>query len=212
MDIFLSVGNTANKAQEDFVCAVESRLRSEGLNPRTVGRNHFSLEAPLKTVTELVDQCAGTVVIALERLYFPEGIERRNGPKQSSLTNISLPTPWNQIEAALSYSRGLPLLVIVANEVRSEGLLEPGYDWYVQRVQPTEASLHTPEFNGVLASWKCKLAPRLKTAKATPDPSQMTVGQLIAGLRPAQLWTILGALAALIGGTFALGARLAGGA
>ena len=212
MDIFLSVGSTANQAQEDFVRAVESRLRSEGLNPRTVGRNHFSAEAPLKTVTELLDQCVGTLVIALERSYFPQGVERRNGTKESALTEICLPTPWNQIEAALSYSRNLPLLVVVAHEVKPEGLLEPGYDWYVQRVEATESSLHTPEFNGVLASWKSKLRPGSERGKSLPDPSTMTVGQLLAALKPAQLWGLMIALAAFAGGAFALGAKLSGGA
>ena len=212
LDIFVSVGGTANDEQEAFVRAVEERLRSEGLNPHTVGRNTFSSDAPLKTVTELLDKCSGTVVIALERLYFPSGAERRNGPKQSLLAETSLPTPWNQIEAALSYSRGLPLLVIVADGIRSEGLLEPGYDWYVQRVEPTAMSLHSNEFNGVLASWKNKVAGRPKRQAQSVDPAQMTVGQILAAVKPAQLWSVLIALVALVAGAFGLGVRLSGGA
>lgn len=60
INVFLSVGNVANREQEDFVQAIESRLRSEGLNPLTLGRNHFSSEAPLKAITELMDTCEGT--------------------------------------------------------------------------------------------------------------------------------------------------------
>ena len=55
LDIFVSVGGTANERQEKFVQAVEERLRSEGLVPHTVGRNTFSAGAPLKTVTDLID-------------------------------------------------------------------------------------------------------------------------------------------------------------
>lgn len=36
-DIFVSVGSTATKKQEDFVHAVEERLRVEGLLPHTIG-------------------------------------------------------------------------------------------------------------------------------------------------------------------------------
>jgi len=67
--VFVSVGSTSTKSQEDFVRAVEDRLRIEGLEPHTVGRNTFGSEAPLKTVTQLMDKCAGAVVIALERTY-----------------------------------------------------------------------------------------------------------------------------------------------
>lgn len=211
-DIFVSVGGTASDEQESFVLAVEERLRSEGFNPRTVGRNTFSSDAPLKTVTDLLDRCSGTVVIALERLYFPSGTEKRNGSKQTDLKEVSISTPWNQIEAALSYNRGLPLLVIVAEGVRSEGLLEPGYDWYVQRVNPTAMSLNTNEFNGVLASWKNKVAGRSKVKLQSIDPAHMSIGQLLLAVKPAQLWSILVAVIGLIAGSFALGVRLSGGA
>ena len=212
LDVFVSVGCTANEEQEAFVRAVEDRLRAEGLSPHTVGRNTFSSEAPLKTVTDLLDKCRGTVVIALERVYFPLGIEKRNGPNQVTLGQTSLPTPWNQIEAALSYGRGLPLLVLVADGIRSEGLLEPGYDWYVQRVAPTADALHSNEFNGVLASWKQKIQAAPKNISSTDDPSEMTVGQILAAMKPAQLWSVLAAFSAAVAGAFALGLRLSGGA
>jgi hypothetical protein len=134
LNVFVSVGGTATEQQEAFVRAVEDRLRSEGLVPHTVGRNTFSADAPLKTVTELLDRCSGTVVIALERSYFASGTEKRGGPKESALADIRLPTPWNQIEAAMAYARGLPLLLVVEAGLKSEGLLERGYDWYVQWV------------------------------------------------------------------------------
>jgi hypothetical protein len=128
LSVFVSVGGTATEHQEAFVRAVEDRLRSEGLVPHTVGRNTFSADAPLKTVVELLDTCSGAVVIALERSYFPSGAEQRGGPKEVALTDVKLPTPWNQIEAAMAYARGLPLMVIVEAGLKSEGLLEHGYD------------------------------------------------------------------------------------
>ena len=208
--IFLSVGTTANEAQEQFVKAVEDRLSSEGLIPRTVGRNTFSSDAPLKAVTELMNLCDGAVIIALERTYFPAGIDKRGGPKEALLSEIRLPTPWNQIEAAMAYSRRLPLLVIVESGLKSEGLLERGYDWYVQWVDAVPASLHTLEFNGVLADWKSKV----ESYKATETSlrksyDDLAIRDLIAGLKPAQLWSIISAIAALAGGAFALGVKLA---
>ncbi|WP_428420273.1 hypothetical protein [Methylibium sp.] len=211
LNVFVSVGGTATERQEAFVRAVEDRLRSEGLVPHTVGRNTFSADAPLKTVTELLDKCSGTVVIALERMHFESGTEKRGGPKELPLRDISLPTPWNQIEAAMAYSRGHPLMVIVESGLRSEGLLERGNDWYVQWVQPDAAALGTTEFNGVLASWKQKLLQPPKPSISAKAPAELTVAELIGGLKATQLWSVLGALAVLVGGAFALGAKLSGG-
>lgn len=211
LNIFVSVGGTATDQQEAFVRAVEDRLRIEGLIPHTVGRNAFSSDAPLKTITELLDKCSGTVVIALERTYFASGLEKRGGLQELLLSDIKLPTPWNQIEAAMAYSRGHPLMVIMEIGLKSEGLLERGNDWYVQWVNPDSAALNTAEFNGVIASWKQKMLQRPKKLGIPKAPSELTISELIGGLKAAQLWSVLGALTALAGGAFALGGKLLGG-
>ena len=212
-EIFLSVGGTSNDEQERFVQAVENRLRAEGLTPNTVGRNKFSVDAPLRTVEKLMDECVGTVILALERSYFPTGVEKRGGERETSISNIVLPTPWNHIEAAMAYSRRLPLLVIVQEGLKHEGLLEPGYDWYVQTVPLDESYLSSSQFNGLLASWKNKIDAKASIKSgANPieiiDVSQMTVGQILGALKPSHLWSVLGASCAALAGAYALGAQL----
>jgi hypothetical protein len=210
--VFVSVGSTANDTQEAFVRAVEDRLRTEGLIPHTVGRNTFSSDSPFKAVTELMNRCSGVVVIAFERLHVAQGSEKRGGPKESTLSDVKIATAWNQIEAAMAYCRGFPLLVLVEEGLRADGLLEKGLDWYVQTVKVDPSSLHTQVFNGVLADWKEKLGARAKrSTDATPNPGDLTVAQLLGALKPAQLWSALAALAGLIAAAFALGAKLIGG-
>ncbi|MBK0325946.1 hypothetical protein I5535_01430 [Rhodobacteraceae bacterium F11138] len=158
-----------------------------------------------------MDRCVGTIVLALERTHFPTGTERRGGDKEKALSNTVLATPWNQIEATMAYSRGLPLLVIVEEGVKHEGLLEPGYDWYVQTVPLNKDYLNSTEFNGVLASWKTKVSgtkPNGNRSKEEKNIEKMSVAQLIGSLKPAQLWSAVLALCAAIGGAFSLGANL----
>lgn len=209
-NIFISVGGTANEKQESFVSAIESRLKSEYLIPNTVGRNKFSCDSPLKTIVELLDECSGTIIIALERTYFPMGIEKRGGRMESTISDVKFPTPWNQIEAAMAYSKGQPIMLIIEDGLRNEGLIEQGHDWYVLRVKLDNSSLYSPEFNGVLSSWKkkveeyqSKLITNVNTKKI--DPSTLTIGEIIKGLKPAQLWAILVALAGVISGAFFIG-------
>lgn len=211
LNVFVSVGGPATDKQEAFVRAVEDRLRIEGFIPHTVGRNAFSSDAPLKTITELLDKCSATVVIALERTYFASGLEKRGGLQELPLSDIKLATPWNQIEAAMAYSRGHPLMVIMEIGLKSEGLLERGNDWYVQWVNLDSAALSTPEFNGVIASWKQKVLQQPKKLGIPKALSELTIAELIGGLKASQLWSVLGALIALAGGAFALGAKLLGG-
>ncbi|MEP6926036.1 MAG: hypothetical protein ABI834_00300 [Ginsengibacter sp.] len=215
INVFLSVGGTANQNQETFVCAIEDRLRSEGLIPNTVGRNKFSSDAPLVAVKELMNECFGTIVIALERTFLSMGSEKRGGTKEAQLQNLKYPTPWNQIEAAIAYSKGLPLMLIVEEGIKTEGLLEKGNDWYVMYVKAEASSLTTTEFNGVLSSWRKKVEEyQVNTTKSIEkkspklNASELTIGELINSLKPGQLWGLLATLATLIAGAFALGAKL----
>lgn len=213
MDVFVSVGTGLSSEQEAFVSAVEQRLVAIGLTPRTIGRNTFSADAPLHAVSELMDKCGGAVVIALERFHFPRGEERRGTDRQDALTDVRMPTAWNQIEAAMAYQRGIPLLVIVDPSLRKDGLLERGNDWYVQELPIEPSSLNAPAFSGILESWRGRLvANENNPSKPSKpfDPSSMSIGQLIAALKPAHFWATLVALLAALGAAFAIGAKLFG--
>lgn len=209
--VFVSVGTTSSEQQESFVRAIEDRLRTEGLSPHTLGRDTWSADAPLRVITELMDRCVGVVVVALERTYYPSGIERRGGPRETKVIEVKLPTPWNHIEAAMGHTRGLPLMVIAETGIKSEGLIDGGHEWYVQWVRPEIAALNSAEFNGVLASWKRKLLQKPKRASHPSNPSEFTIVDLIGSLKLAQLWGLLGAVAALLASAFALGAKLFSG-
>ena len=100
--------------------------------------------------------------------------------------------------------------------MRCEGLLERGYDWYVQFCKPDAAALSTAEFNGVLASWKTKIAQNSSNGTSVEgsatalDVAQMSVGQLLGSLKPGQLWAVIGIAAVVVSGAFAMGAKLIG--
>lgn len=209
--VFISVGGTATQQQEDFVKYIEDRLRSEDLIPNTIGRNKFSADSPLKSIKDLMDECSGILVVALERTYFETGIEKRGSANEITLSTTKFATPWNQIESAIAYAKNLPILVIVEEGIRAEGLLEKGYDWYVMTVKPNQNSLSTVEFNGVLASWKSKVEalslsknnPAVEKKKVVPD--ELTIGDLVSNMKPAQLWGVLGAIIALMAAIFVIG-------
>jgi len=182
MKIFLSVGKTSTPAQEDFVRAIEGYLQANGFIPQTVGRTYFSSLQPLKTIDTLMNECCGTIILAFERLYVADAVERRGSAQSNALNNIKLPTVWNQIEATMAYVRGQPLLVIIEHGIKSEGLLEKGYDWYVQWVELDKSVLTMPEFLGVFADWK-KRAEQYYTAKLQSVPAVQTAD---VQLTPAQ--------------------------
>ena len=212
MNVYVSVG-VYNAQQEEFVRNVEERLRVEGLVPQTVGRNVFTADSPFLAVNELMDKCRGVVVIALERLHIETGVEKNGGPGEAPLRGVKVCTPWNHIEASLGYARRLPLLVIVQEGVRADGFLERTLGRNVQTVTLDRAALNSATFNGVLASWKEKLAAAAtpappKPAEAALDVEKLTIGELLGKLRPGHLRATVGGAIAALAGAFALGAKL----
>jgi hypothetical protein len=153
-NIFLSVGHALTSEQKQFVDAVGALLTSHDLVPRTVGRTDFADRQPLKHIAEVLRLCSGTIVVALKRIQITAGSELNDSSVTSDITNVSLPTVWNQIEAAMAYSMGQPLLTIVETGLRNEGVLEDGYDWYVKWLDLTPASLAEPAFLKTFAAWK----------------------------------------------------------
>jgi len=200
IDVFMSIGRTATDQQDRFVAAVERLLTEHGLTPR---RATWSSVQPLKKVEEVLATCCGTVIVAFERLVANEALELRGGAKQKRIADLRLPTVWNQIEAALGYSRGYPLLVICENGLRSEGLLEKGYDWYVQLLDIDPREVDTPEFRGVFEDWNERVKNFHETrsalsTKGLPNPAEAAVAELLGALKPAQLWGTLAALVSVI--------------
>ena len=153
INVFISVGKPFTKQQEDFVARLEGHLQQNGFRPRTVGRTDFTHSKPLQLVDNLMDKCAGWLIIAFERITIEKGFDRRGSTQQQVIADEKITTPWNQIESAFAYAKRIPVLVVKEDCVRGEGLLEKGYDWYVHSTPLTQDFMQSPEFAGTFKSW-----------------------------------------------------------
>jgi hypothetical protein len=216
MDVFVSVGTGLSPSQEAFVSAVEAKLRAEGFIPHTLNRNDWSTLAPLKAVIELMGRCRGAVILGLERYRFPSGTERWEATEQKKLGRIAFATTWNQIEAAIAYLRGLPLLVVADENVKQDGLLEPGNDWFVASMKIEPDALHSDMFAGLLRDWCARVragAAAVSPAAGPEEISKLSMREFVARLRVGEAWIAVGIAAGILGsavtGAFTLGVKLA---
>lgn len=206
-NVYLSVGRGYTVAYQGFVEEFERHLSAVGLTSQTVGRNYYKNQEPLKAIADCMRDCSGAVVLAFERVRITDGIDMPGGTAEVTLRDAKIPTVWNQIEAAMAYSLGLPLLVVVQQGLRQEGLLDNGYQWYVV-TEPFDSSLFSkPSFTGVLTHWKKQVegAPGLRQSNADPDIGAIGVGRLISMLKPAQFWATAAAIVGLIVGAGYIG-------
>ena len=131
MNIFLSVGTTYLEQQEQFVMAFETFLRNNGCECLTVGRRYFGVLQPVVQVKNRMKDADAVVVLAFTRLLVKEAIERPDSEDAKAVTDIRYPTAWNQLEPALAYGMGLPVLIIVEEGLHQEAMLEDKHEFQI---------------------------------------------------------------------------------
>ena len=212
--VFISMGSTATTEQREFVDAVLSSLQTVELSPRIMNENEWSHEQPLRAIRKIMKDCCGAVIIAFTRTEFPSGIEIRKD-KNRELTNISLPTPWNHIEASMAYAYDMPLLVISENGLKSEGLIEQGYDWRVYWTDLDPGIVATEKFRGFLNSWKKTVEEfsqqEHERINKQISPEKITIGTLFKSMSIPQLWKLLAAMLTVLSAVAAAAFKLGGG-
>jgi hypothetical protein len=95
----------------------------------------------------------------------------------------------------------LPLLVVAENGLKSEGIIENGYDWRVYWTDMNPDVVKSDSFKGFLQSWK-KAVDEMSIAKSKKesniDLSKVTIGKLLAMMSVPQLWKLVGVLATVL--------------
>jgi hypothetical protein len=213
--VFISVGGAPTTQQAAASDMIFHALEIAGLSPRQMKKNEWSSEQPLRAIRKVMKECHGVVVIAFTRFKFPSGTEQQKDGKEEPLTNIRLPTVWNQIEASMGYTRGLPLLLIAEHGIKEEGFIEGKYDWQVYWTNFEHKDMSSKEFAGFLESWK-KLVIEHEASSAEKnvtelkDPSDIPVAKLLGMLSIPQLWklgaALLGLMISIATASFRLGA------
>jgi hypothetical protein len=128
--IFLSYPKPCYANQANFIKQLNSFLINRGFDARTLGVTDYDMDAPLKAIRRLMLECNGIITIAFRRTYIEKGAGKYRTDltevQEVSLDNTWLTSPWSQIEAAMAYQIGLPILILRENKVVEEGILEKG--------------------------------------------------------------------------------------
>ncbi len=102
------------------------------------------------------------LTIAFRITYIVEGKVRSNTDiehqAESSLSNVWLTSPYCQIEPAMAYQLGLPILILRERGVVAEGLLEKGVTGsYMPKFSLEDENMalfQSHEWNDVIGKWE----------------------------------------------------------
>jgi hypothetical protein len=138
--VFVSCPSTLSKTQNASRRILLNEVERLGLEPQSVGQSDYPTELPLREVLLLVKHCSGGLVLGFEQFRANGGVWKPGSKAEKKATNgVTFATPWNQIEAALIFSLGLPVLVF-REETVSEGVFEVGATDVFVHTMPTSAT------------------------------------------------------------------------
>lgn len=162
ISIFLSYPKPHSNAQLSFVDKLIAYLQQRGLDPRTLGVTDYDMDAPLKAIRRLMLESNGLITIAFRRTLILDSRVRAGADldnvSESSLQNVWVTSPYCQIEPAMAYQIGLPILILREKGVVAEGLLEKGvtgtYMPEVSLENPNFDFFQSPEWNDIIGKWE----------------------------------------------------------
>jgi hypothetical protein len=157
--VFLSApsAQNLNADQRPVYDAVISAIAEVGLEARNLGQSDYPDEAPLKEVVQIARRCSGGIVLGFTQMILEKGIAKP-GAQDKALSNMLLPTPWNQLEAGILASLRLPVLVFRESGI-SGGIFDDGVSDVFIHKMPTVAELEgkASGIRQVLMKWQAKV-------------------------------------------------------
>jgi len=157
--IFVSCPTQLSKEQEKARTLIIDELENLGMEPRSLGRTDYPSDFPLREVFVIAKHCSGGVILGFEQFYTKSGIWKRGTNEEKKNTNeVCFPTPWNQLEAGILFSLGLPLLVFKEENI-SGGVFDSGVtDVFIHKMPMGRLSkINKDALRQVLLNWQRKV-------------------------------------------------------
>jgi hypothetical protein len=159
--VFVSCPTSLNPAQEAVREKIIKYLSGLNIEPRALGRSDYPTEFPLREVLIIAKHCSGGVILGFEQIQVYSGIIKPGSPEQKSVTkktSISIPTPWNQLEAGIIFGLNLPLLIFREPTI-SGGVFDNGVtDVFVHTFPtPTWKASDEKALQEVFLKWHAKV-------------------------------------------------------
>ena len=160
--VFLSYPKPCLTKQQQFVERLTAYLDSRGILPRTLGVTDYDMDAPLKAIRRLMLDSNGLITIAFRRAFVEKGASKFStdipGLSPQPLDGKWLTSPWAQIEPAMAYQIGLPILILREKAVLEEGILEKGivglYMPEFDLDKPLDDYFASVEWSSIIGKWE----------------------------------------------------------
>lgn len=158
--VFVSSPSPENlsPSQAESAEIIHKLVRRYKLEWRALGRSDYPNETPLKEVLRMVRHCSGGIILGFEQFRAPAGVFRAGSAKASAAADVAFPTPWNQLEAGILFSAGLPMMIFREPKIQG-GVFDAGSTEVFIHQIPTNAmpKQARDDLDSVFQNWVAKV-------------------------------------------------------
>ena len=135
--VFFSVGSPHNDKQQVYIKKIVDYFKSHGIILETLKK--WNDNDPILPIIDELESSYGCFVLALERYFINEGVEKRGSEQENLIKEKSFTSPWLHIEAAIARSLDLPLIIFKDKSLNNEGLIhDDKQEWGIVRISENE--------------------------------------------------------------------------
>lgn len=160
--IFLSCPSVWNPEQGKARTRILAELERAGMEWRSLGKTDYPTMYPLREVHAIAKHCSGGIVLGFTQFECKGGTWKPGSKGATGVkSRVVFPTPWNQLEAGILFSLGLPMLVFSEEGIRG-GVFDPGVTDVFVHPMPMK-KLTNPQTQGlreVILKWSADVRTR----------------------------------------------------
>lgn len=154
--VFLSHPSRLNSIQQQFVDTIIRKIKKELLFPRTLPISEQYPETPLTNIRRMITSSYGMVALNLRQRLVELKVNNLGQPLTGTVWEGS---PFAQIEPAMAYQFGLPLLLIRETGVEQNGIWSFGIgpflilEWDSTVANPIETFFAKNDWKSIFQNW-----------------------------------------------------------
>lgn len=134
MNVFLSRPNPFLNNHQRFLDRLQQMLDRYDISTITLQAGDYDLSDSINYLKGMIRRCYGIVVVAFKQMYIEVGYKKKGavdnshffGSQEENISGQSLTSPFCHIEGAIGLDNDLPLLILVEDGVREEGIIKGG--------------------------------------------------------------------------------------
>lgn len=134
MNVFLSRPNPFLNDHQRFLDRLHQMLDGYDISTVTLQAGDYDLSDSINYLKGMIRRCYGIIVVAFKQIYIEAGCKKKGAvnnshffsPQEEDISGQAITSPFCHIEGAIGLDNDLPLLILVEEGVREEGIIKGG--------------------------------------------------------------------------------------